>query len=254
MKSLKISVPFITILLLISLSVSVSATPITEEFEFPVYANYEDTEFKFAIELNSSSELYTRAWFFDIELNQGLLEKSAIKAGDTVNVEETIKYDKKTGAVKSKKVDINIEPLLFEGKFGSFEVLQDAENKEQFNFLGTFEYSVLTDSDVELLYVYGNFVPLENEVFQTFSASISNFDPNKPIDPTQPIPEPATMLLVAAGMACIAVVRRKRKGTSLKTGVHSPGKGRKQSHDRKFDPRDKHRPSGDGQVSNHSLV
>ena len=211
MKPLKISVFSATILFLFGLALPAYAVPIYEESEYPVYATYDETEFKFAIELKSSSEYLARAWFFEIELNEGALIKSKIKAGETVEVKEKIKYDKKTGAVTSRTVDINIDPLLFEGKFSSFGIVQDEENNDQLNFLGTFEYSMIAESEVELFYIYGNFVPIENEVFQTFTASISNFDPTQPADPSNPVPEPSSVLLIGAGMVCIAAVRRRRK-------------------------------------------
>lgn len=211
MKSSKISALFTAFIIFFGLSLPASATVIKEDFLFPVYAKYEDTEFKFAIELQSSSEYLAHAWFFEIGLREGSMQKTEIMAGDSVKVTEDIKYDKKTGAVKSKKVEINIEPVLFKGDFISFEIEQNKDNKEQLDFLGKFEYSVLDNSDAELLYLYGNFVALDKEVLKPFSASISNFDPTQPGNPSNPVPEPATLFLVGSGMICITAVRRKRK-------------------------------------------
>ena len=204
MKPMKISVILCMSVALLSFVSTLNATPIMGTLNDPEVFKFEDNEFKIEGALVS---------------RDGYLP-------------ETFKIEVGYNAKKSKSTNeffANDADSAIVGHFKYFEILESnsvniysdeslrapdpAEDGSPYSF-----YGILTDFEVkgiadlpEILYVYGKFTHIDKETYKDFIGYISKEERKLPDDSSAPVPEPATMLLMGAGMLGMAAMRRRIK-------------------------------------------
>jgi|GEM_PF-6909019 len=195
MKPLKISVFLFVIFLLPSLAITAHAATIhfqeLVDFNYIVH-NKNKVNFDFLARLPDSSNGLSTFWSVETSLKNKGLDKTPILAGSQLNETENV-----IEAVEYKSV--LIEPVLNYDNMDSPGRITFHGTIDPFNLTGT--------SDPWSIYME---ITLTGET-TGFSGYISGIDPELLNDSTAPVPEPATMMLLGAGMLCMTAVRRRIK-------------------------------------------
>lgn len=189
MKSNRFIIFLFSIFLVFGIAASVQATSFTYKFVVELEKKVKDDYDKYKYEgpvdlLNDILEV----WKFEFKYYDDGTSKTKVEAWNTETVIKE-KVDKTTEAVTYKEEEVKV------GKIKSY-----------FEILDEFRYVAVLDEDNlysgSPFYILGN-VELGDKR-STFEGILTNVNPD-------PVPEPATMLLVGGGLLGIAFAGKKRK-------------------------------------------
>ena len=205
MQTVKISVICCLSALLLGLAVPALAIPTDytkDSFEDPNTFKFNKNKFVFRAAIDPTSSHLTGTWDISVDLN-------ALKKGDLT-----------TSNVTGYYLETNIETggsevVAFSESFSRFTLGENPEeSKGHYLFDGAFtlnHVSEIAPDDADLWYIHGNFISYSNNKYDVFNGWVSYKAPDVTPGPGDPVPEPATMMLVGTGVICLAAVRNRRK-------------------------------------------
>lgn len=204
MKPMKISVYLAAVVLLLCLTGSVHALSFDESFTVdfsgdPTLLKLADDKFEFIGSLSDPDGSFPADWKIAVAFDGSEIIKAEVVAGTLEKKNEKLKI---TGDDK------------IEGSLTDFWLTAADDITGQQSFSGILEQSGLTEGTLNPhnpWKITGYFTKDESGILKFINGSITNIVKDQTDDSTAPVPEPATMLLMGAGMLGMAAMRRRIK-------------------------------------------